>query len=260
MIESHVVMSLVHSLYPRDLAESWDSVGFISGDCHAPISKILVTVDHNEDVLDEAISLNADLIISHHPLFLPRHSIVTEPYKTRLASRAMAHGVALANAHTNADHANPGVSDYLAQALGLTQCEPIIPTFGGAKTGTGRIGVLEQPTTLKDFANAIARVIPDSNPRVSGDPALMTSRVAVCGGAGDSLLAVVRSTGADVYVTSDLRHHPVAEHRDAGGCALIDIDHRAAESMWLEPFAHQLRNGLNLEVVVSTTNTSAWNS
>ncbi|MEY3277563.1 MAG: hypothetical protein RLZZ426_49, partial [Actinomycetota bacterium] len=69
-----------------------------------------------------------------------------------------------------------------------------------------------------------------------------------------------RATDADVYVTSDLRHHPVAEHKDAGGCALIDIDHRAAEATWLEPFAQILTQSLGIEVHVSSTNTSAWNS
>jgi dinuclear metal center YbgI/SA1388 family protein len=260
MIAAHEVMTLVHSLYPRELAEPWDSVGFISGDWHSTVSKILVTVDHSEDVLNEAIAINADLIISHHPLFLPRHSIVTEPYKTRLALRAIAHGVSLANAHTNADHANPGVSDHLAQRIGILQSDPIIPTFDGANTGTGRIGDLDQPMKLADFADFVRTTIPRSAPRFSGDPNLLVSRVAVCGGAGDSLLAAVRATNADVYVTSDLRHHPVAEHRDAGGCALIDIEHSTAEATWLEPFAQILANGLGLEVFVSTTDTSAWNS
>jgi dinuclear metal center YbgI/SA1388 family protein len=260
MVTAHEVMSLVHSVYTRELAESWDSVGFISGDWHSPVARILVTIDHSEDVLNEAIAINADLIISHHPLFLPRHSIVTEPYKTRLALRAIANGIALANAHTNADHANPGVSDYLAQRIGIMQSDPIIATFDGAKTGTGRIGNLDQPLKLADFADFVRAAIPRSKPRFSGDPNLMVSRVAVCGGAGDSLLTVVRNTNADVYVTSDLRHHPVAEHRDAGGCALIDIEHSAAEATWLEPFTQILAERLGLEVHVSTTNTSAWNS
>jgi dinuclear metal center YbgI/SA1388 family protein len=260
MIAAHEVMTLVHSLYPRELAESWDSVGFISGDWHSPVTKILVTVDHNEDVLNEAIAINADLIISHHPLFLPRHSIVTEPYKTRLALRANAHGVSLANAHTNADHANPGVSDYLAQRLQLTECKPIIPIEFESSLGTGRIGNLQTPMKLGEFAQLISSHVSGSYPRFSGDSDRLVSRVAVCGGAGDSLLAAVRATDADVYVTSDLRHHPVAEHKDAGGCALIDIDHRAAEATWLEPFAQILTKGLGIEVHVSSTNTSAWNS
>lgn len=260
MVAAHEVMSFVHSLYPRELAEPWDSVGFISGDWHSPISKILVTVDHNEDVLNEAIAINADLIISHHPLFLPRHSVVTEPYKTRLALRAISQGVALANAHTNADHANPGVSDYLAERLQLTECQPIIPIELDLNLGTGRIGNLQTPMKLRDFAQHISSHVPGSFPRFSGDHDQLVSRVAVCGGAGDSLLAAVRATDADVYVTSDLRHHPVAEHKDAGGCALVDIDHSAAEATWLAPFAQLLRVNLGLEVVVSSVNTSAWST
>lgn len=260
MVAANEVMNFVHSLYPRALAESWDSVGFISGDWHSSISKILVTVDHNEDVLNEAIDCGARLIISHHPLFLPRHSIVTEPYKTRLALRAISHGVALANAHTNADHAKPGVSDYLAQFLQLTDCVPLIPLETDSQLGTGRIGNLHTPMRLGDFAQLISANVPGSYPRFSGDSDQLIARVAVCGGAGDSLLAAVRATDADVYVTSDLRHHPVAEHKDAGGCALVDIDHSAAEATWLAPFAQLLRVNLGLEVVVSSVNTSAWST
>ena len=88
-------------------------------------------------------------------------------------------------------------------------------------------------------------------------------RVALCGGAGDSLLNNQRVLAADVYVTSDLRHHPAQEaleqHLVAGGPALIDISHWAAESLWLTTAAKQLGELLpELTITVSEINTDPW--
>jgi putative NIF3 family GTP cyclohydrolase 1 type 2 len=74
------------------------------------------------------------------------------------------------------------------------------------------------------------------------------------------LLEVVRSTDADVYVTSDLRHHPVLEHVEAGGCTLVNVEHSAAEAVWLPQLASALTAELSVPVVLSKLSTSAWAS
>jgi len=98
---------------------------------------------------------------------------------------------------------------------------------------------------------------------VSGEFERVVSRVALCGGAGDSLLATTGVTGADVYITSDLRHHPAQEAREqslvSSGPALIDISHWASEWLWLETAAAQLRVALpGVEVLVSDARTDPW--
>ena len=136
---------------------------------------------------------------------------------------------------------------------------------GVSTTGSGRIGTVER-TTLREFAAAVAAALPATahGVRVAGDPEAVVRRVAVCGGAGDFLLETVRGTDADVYVTSDLRHHPAGEHREAGGPALVDVAHWAAESTWLPVVAERLRaelatdQGATVETRVSTTCTDPW--
>jgi len=253
------VMHRLHSLYPPALAEIWDSVGFISGSWNSVVQRVLVCVDLTTETLDEAIAIDAQLVIAHHPLFLPRHSVSLTPYKIRLAQRAVTHGIALANAHTNADVARPGVSDALADALEVHATDALQPTSLDTVTGIGRIGHLAEPMTLGEFARKISTQVPGATARVFGDESRMVQRVALCAGAGDSLLDLVRHTDADVYVTSDLRHHPVAEHREAGGCALIDIDHFAAEQLWLPRLARELSDLKDVDVTVSTRSTAAWN-
>ena len=132
---------------------------------------------------------------------------------------------------------------------------------GRSTTGTGRIGSVE-PTSLRDFAATVAAALPATahGVRVAGDPDRVVRRVALCGGAGDFLLEHVAGTDADVYVTSDLRHHRASEFLEGDGPALVDVAHWAAEWTWLPVVATRLVEALGDTVVttVSTTNTDPW--
>lgn len=132
---------------------------------------------------------------------------------------------------------------------------------GLATIGTGRIGDVA-PQTLRDFATAVAAALPATTQgvRVAGDPDRVVRRVALCGGAGDFLLDTVRRTDADVYVTSDLRHHPASEFVEHGGPALVDVAHWAAEWTWLPVVEARLRAALGDTVGtrVSTLRTDPW--
>jgi dinuclear metal center YbgI/SA1388 family protein len=120
----------------------------------------------------------------------------------------------------------------------------VVPATGG-ETGSGRIGDVE-PTTLGDFARIVAERLPSTagGVRIGGDPQRPVRRVAVCGGAGDFLLDAVLATDADVYVTSDLRHHPASEFLEKGGPALVDVAHWAAEWTWLPVVEARVRRAL----------------
>ena len=258
MITLSQLMQTLERYYPRALAEPWDSVGVISGDWSRTIQRILIAVDIDDDIVLEAQRLNCQAIVSHHPLFLPRHSVIREPYKLRTAARASSAGIALVNAHTNADSARPGVTDVLCEALGIGETDALVPTSADTVTGIGRIGRLSRPMKLSAFAEFVSQSIGDSHAKFAGDPQQLIETIAVCGGAGDSLLEFVRSTEADVFITSDLRHHPVAEHFAAGGCAVIDIDHGIAESLWLKSLQVILEQDLAIEVVISQKQPSVW--
>lgn len=128
--------------------------------------------------------------------------------------------------------------------------------------GSGRIGRLETPVTLEDFSLLVAERLPGHHgaTRVAGDPGRMIETVGLCGGSGDFLLPVADGAGADVYVTSDLKHHPVSEHLERPrACAVIDVPHWAAEWTWLPVAERELTARLgDVETRVSRIVTDPW--
>jgi dinuclear metal center YbgI/SA1388 family protein len=137
----------------------------------------------------------------------------------------------------------------------------LVPPPGDA--GLGRIGSLPQPESLRALVSRVGAALPQTSwgVRAAGDPDMLVSRVAVCGGAGDSLLATAAGADVQAYVTADLRHHPADEHRRASNVALIDVAHWASEFPWCDQAANLLRSrfGAALPVQVSTLRTDPWN-
>jgi len=275
------VVRTLDELYPPSTAEDWDAVGLVAGDPGAPVRKVLLAVDPVEEVADEALDWGADLLVTHHPLFLrPVHSVAATTFKGSLVHRLIRGGCGLYVAHTNADAAERGVADALADALDLLHRVPLVPHAApgapghdAVTTGTGRVGRLAAPLTLRAFAERVAQVLPATaqGVRVAGDLDATVASVAVVGGSGDSLFDAVRASGADVYLTSDLRHHPVSELRERarleGGAAgtpfLVDVPHFASEWPWLRYAAEDLARALaargeQAETRVSTTVTDPW--
>jgi dinuclear metal center YbgI/SA1388 family protein len=368
------IQRILDGFYDPRSAESWDTVGLICGRPDAEVAKVLFAVDVCPAVVAEAITLGADLIVTHHPLFLRGvNSVAATTPKGRMVHDLITHQIALFNAHTNADSAPGGVNEALARAIGivdpkvaLADVKPALdklvvfapeshadairaaladagagqlgdydrcsftgagegrfrPLEGAAPTvgtigqleavaevrietvvdrsrrgqviaallaahpyelpaydvielangadlqpthGHGRIGDLAKPTTLADFAASVGAALRPTahGVRVAGDPSREVRRVVVSSGAGDFMLDDVLEMDADVYVTSDLRHHRAIEFLEHQGPALLDISHWAAEWTWLPVVEERLTAALGVtgdtvETHVSTIVTDAW--
>ncbi|QSB13286.1 Nif3-like dinuclear metal center hexameric protein [Natronosporangium hydrolyticum] len=254
--------------YPPDWAADWDQVGLVLGEPEAPVRRVLCVVDCVPETVAEAVDAGVDLIVAHHPLLLrPVSTVAPTTYKGRIIHDLIRAGIALYVAHTNADVADPGVSDALAARLGLRDLRPLRPLAAdlaaigpGSQLGAGRIGVLPTPATLAELVQQAAEALPRTawGVRAAGDPQRRIYTMAVCGGAGDSYLADATAAGVDAYLTADLRHHPVSEHLAAGGPALLDAAHWATERPWLDELARLLRDTLRVEPVVSDLDTDPW--
>nr|WP_202538752.1 Nif3-like dinuclear metal center hexameric protein [Streptomyces sp. SID8379] len=265
------VTSALATLWPASLAEGWDAVGTVAGDPDAEVRRVLFAVDPVQEIADEAVKLGADLLITHHPLYLRgTTTVAADTFKGRVVHTLIKHDVALHVAHTNADKADPGVSDALAGALGVRVVRPLVPdpTDPTGRRGLGRVCELDAPLTLRELAGRAADRLPATAQgiRVAGDLDATIRTIAVSGGSGDSLFDDVRASGVDAFLTADLRHHPVSEAREnlsAGPLALLDAAHWATEWPWCELAASQLeavsdREGWDLRVHVSRTVTDPW--
>lgn len=260
------VQLAVESLWPAATAEDWDAVGLVAGDPADPVERILLAVDAVTATAAEAVERAADLLLVHHPLLLRgATSVAAITPAGRVITRLVRERVALLAAHTNADAVDRGTSGELASMLGLVGQTAIVANRVDPVKGLGRVGELPEPVTLRELVQRLAALVPAvaGGLRAAGDPDARVSRVAICGGAGDSLLREPAVLGADVYITSDLRHHPASDARErhaAGeGPALIDVSHWASESLWLRPAAEQLRQALpGVEVLVSEIRTDPW--
>jgi dinuclear metal center YbgI/SA1388 family protein len=362
------VIDVLDAAYPPALAHDWDSVGLVCGDPADVVESVTVTVDATAEVVGALPERS--LLLAHHPLLLRGVDTVSaNTGKGALVHRLIRAGSALFTAHTNADAAAPGVSDALADALGLEVEAVLSPASGrsgldkwivyvpsesadtvrdglfaagagsigdyshcswtvagtgqflphdGASPAVGRVGSVErvaedrvevvapagsradilaalrathpyeepafdlfamaplpsgvgigricslpQPEPLSAFVSRVAAALPATSwgVRAAGDPDALVSRVAVCGGAGDSLLDAVASAGVQAYLTADLRHHPADEHRRTSDVALVDVAHWASEYPWCGQAAEILRRhfGASLPVRVSSIRTDPWN-
>jgi dinuclear metal center YbgI/SA1388 family protein len=258
------VVAALEARYDPALAESWDAVGLVCGDPAESVDRVLFAVDPTAAVVDEAIETGAQLLVTHHPLLLtPVHGVPADDPKGRLVHRLIRAGAGHFVAHTNADRApGSGVNDALAAVLGLTDPVPLEPVPGDPRAGLGRVGRLAAPMTLRQFAGHAAAVLPATvgGVRVAGDVDRRVTTVAVCGGSGGSLADAAARAGADVLLTSDLKHHPVSEMIDSGGLALCDVGHFASEWPWLPVAADLLSRDLSgrVGVAVSRRRTDPW--
>ncbi|MDR2722195.1 MAG: Nif3-like dinuclear metal center hexameric protein [Cellulomonadaceae bacterium] len=277
-------VNILDTLYPPHTAEAWDAVGLIAGDPSTPIHKILFAVDPVATVVDEAIEWGANLVVTHHPLYLRGvHSVAATNFKGAVVHRLITAGIGLYAAHTNADAAPRGVADALADCIGLIDRKPLVARADTADIGIGRVGRLGEPTSLYALAQRVAAAVPATaqGVRIAGNLDAEVNTVAVVGGAGDSLFDAVRACGADVYITADLRHHPASELREqadfdetsgmsnSGKPFLIDLAHFASEWPWLRYAAHDVAQAIaqmlaqrgnpgTVSTRVSERSTDAW--
>lgn len=256
-------IDLVDACYPPDRAASWDSVGLQVGDPSDPVTGVLVSLDITADVLSEARDHGADLVIAHHPLlFRPLPRLTPATAAGGLALRAARDRIALIAAHTNFDVAVPGTTEPIVDVLDLRDVRPLEPNEDDPTTGLGRIGRLPAPIPLREVADRLATGLPSPHLRVAGPLDRVVRTVAACGGAGDSLVDSAHASGADVFVTGDLRHHVVLDALQLG-LSVVDAGHHATEAAALPALHGRLQamaaaRGLGAGLLPSSVTTQPW--
>jgi len=196
------IYDIINEIAPFEKAEAWDNVGLLAGSMKNEVTGILCALDFTEEVLLEAERLGANLIVTHHPiLFAPRKRLTEDDYEGRVLCSLIRKNISLIAAHTNYDAASGGVNDILASALGLTN----IRMVESDEDSILRIGEIE-PIRLSDFRDKVSSILKDVV-RMYGDGEKIIKTVAVCGGSGGEYAPIAYNSGADVYVTGEMRYH-----------------------------------------------------
>ncbi len=243
---------------PWNLAEPWDNCGLIAGHPDWPVKKVLVGLDADMPLLEAARQWQADMVLTHHPLFItPVKTIDFSVMPGSAIVIAATQKIAVVCAHTNLDKAADGLNDDLARRLQIQPTRILAPdtdavTPGGQPAGLGRVGAVSEPLSLARMADQIKRHLGVNPVRVVGNTGMKICEAAVCSGSGGSLIPAFLASGADVYITGDIKYHE-ARLIESQGRALIDVGHFASEIIAKELLARQLekaalRAGFSLEI------------
>lgn len=250
-VKAFDIITLIESMAPPGFAASWDHSGVQVAAPREDIGGLAVVLDPTLESLGRAADTGADFILSHHPLLLrPRYPDRADEYLSIL-SLLLGRGIWLYSAHTTLD-ANPeGPVRWLAHELGLQSLEILESAArSGAdapRSGFGFCGVLPTALPYEDFCSALAAAMNRHAWQACGPKPSRVFRVACCPGSGSGLLADAAASGADVFITGDVKYHAALE---AGplGLRVLDVGHFALEEEMMRRFAAQLALALPLPV------------
>lgn len=235
------IVKIIEDFAPKNLAYEWDNTGLITGNPEKEVKKIYLTLDVFKYNIDEAIEMDADMIISHHPILFKgiKEINILNP-EAYVLEKLIKNDIALYASHTSMDCASGGINDVLAKKAGLTEIE-IIEKSEIEGCGLGRIGNLTKEITLKDLCEKVKDNLKTPFVRVCGDLEKKIKRVAVGGGACDDLIPQAIEMGADVMITSDMKYHISADSVDKG-ISIIDAGHYPTEVFVIDIFENLLKD------------------
>lgn len=227
------VIKALEDFAPLDLQESYDNAGLTVGSPEKEVNKALLTVDVTEEIIEEAVSVGADMIISHHPLiFRGIKNITCVDYIGRSLIKAIKNDMVIYACHTNIDSVMGGVSYRMGEKAGLQNMR-FLTQGNTERSGLGVIGTLDEPMELKEFLSILKSRFNVPCVRFSG-PEGKVLKIAMCGGAGAEFINDAIREGADLYVSADFKYHDffMAEKR----ISLADMGHFESEQFTLEIF------------------------
>lgn len=246
------LVSALERFAPLPLQDGFDNAGLQIGLTDAEATGALLCLDVTEAILDEAISLGYNLVISHHPLIFKGYKSITgKDYVERCMLKAIKNDIVIYSAHTNLDNAPGGVNFKIAEKIGLKNVrvlEPKEESAAGiqqledpsAQAGSGIIGELDEPETELDFLRRIKKTFEVSCLRHNKLLGREIQKVALCGGAGAFLLPQAIRSDADVFITGEIKYHDYFGHEEE--ILMVEIGHYESEQYTKEIFYSIIRD------------------
>lgn len=219
------IINVIEEFAPLSIQEKWDNSGLCIGSEDAEVHSVLLGLDCTPELVDEAVSCGADMIVTHHPLiFGGLKKISADDPVGETVIKAVRAGIAVYAAHTTADKVIAGVSGAMAGRLGLSDVE-ILDNEDG-EHGLGVVGNLREAVTYLQFVEKLKKDFSLKSLKSSRPLEGMLTRIALCGGSGSSLIPAAIASGAQVMVTGDVSYHHFFTKKDF---AIVDIGHYESE-------------------------------
>lgn len=234
------IYDYLNSIAPFDTAEEWDNCGLNVGSFDKDVKKIYIALDVTNDVLEEAKSFGADLVITHHPMiFNPVSKILCD----NLIYKAVASGMSFIASHTCLDKAAGGVNHCLANKIGIKN----LKTY--AENDFLKYGEIE-PCTSEEFAKKIKSALGGAVSFTDAGETIKT--VALCSGGGGDFVAEAKNMGADAFLTGEAKHHEYL-YSNNFGISMFVAGHFETENLVCEYLYNSLNEkfGNEIEIKVS---------
>lgn len=247
------IIDILELAVPAYIKEEWDNIGLIIGDREAEIKKVIVALDCTESVVLEAVSKNADLIITHHPLIF--EAVKNIDFNTSLGNKIkklIINNINLVSLHTNFDKVVGGTSDTVSKFLELSD----IKNLTDDEFSLGKIGNINS-LTLEEFALKVKDKLNLKSLKYIGDNSKIINKVAVVSGSGADFLYEAKKMGADCLVTSEVKHHIGIDALE-NDIAIIDAGHFETENVAMKTFCEILKD-LPIDVSLSESYTHLFN-
>lgn len=240
------VSRFLQEFAPLPLAESWDNVGLLIGDTSRPANRIMTCLTVTPDVVEEAVALQVELIVSHHPmLFKPVQKLVATDLQGGMLLKLIEAGIAVYSPHTAFDSAADGINQQLAEGLKLQDIKPLrvmknlvgTPALpANVPPGSGRYGDLPQAITLAELSDNVKKLVQVTRLQRVGEATQPVCRVGIACGAAAEFISDALAVGCEVLLTGEARFHDCLRARD-NGIHLILPGHYATERPAVEALA-----------------------
>lgn len=251
-VKCREIVDLMEDYASSNLAEDWDNIGLIIGSYDAPIQKVLVALDIDDNVIEEAINKNCSMIITHHPfIFKGLKSITTSETIGKRVIELIKNDICVFSAHTNLDVAKNGTNDIFAKMLNLENIGNLFDKKD-SEFGMGRIGTLHKSINFSELAENVKNLLKLDNMVVCGKLETTIKKIAICTGSGGDVDFILRALekNCDAYITGDIKYHNAQVAKDLGLC-LIDATHYASEAIIVPVICEYINNcakNLNLDL------------
>lgn len=224
-MKAYQIAKVIEEFAPLGLQEQWDNSGFCIGDPDSDVTKLLIGFDPSLELIEEAVKVGADMVVTHHPLIFSGVKKISQADLTGSAIiKAIKHDIVVYSCHTNMDKVVAGVSGSLAEKLLLQNVQVLDSDENG--DGLGVIGTLPEPMNSQKFLSHLKSSLSLSHFRYSRPLDGMIEKVALCGGSGRSLIKKAYHSGAQVYLSGDISYH---DFYCPEGFMIADIGHFESE-------------------------------